>query len=135
MYLLKLAYRNFFRNTRRSIISGISVAIAIAVIIFAQSYMRGVIENIGGNIVRLISGHIRITTKEYDRRERMIPLSEALDLTPELYDELDRDEILMVSPRIKFGVLLGEEELNIPALGYAIDPDKETNISGLDKRI
>ncbi|MCK4755537.1 hypothetical protein KAS56_01235, partial [candidate division WOR-3 bacterium] len=81
MYLLKLAYRNFFRNTRRSIISGISVAIAIAVIIFAQSYMRGVIENISENIVRLISGHIRITTKEYDRRERMIPLSEALDLT------------------------------------------------------
>jgi putative ABC transport system permease protein len=135
MYLLKLAYRNFFRNTRRSIISGISVAIAITVIIFAQSYMRGVIENIGGNIVRLISGHIRITTKEYERRERMIPLSEALDLTPELYDELDHDEILMVSPRIKFGVLLGEEELNIPALGYAIDPDKETNISGLDQRI
>ena len=135
MYLLKLAYRNFFRNTRRSIISGISVAIAIAVIIFAQSYMRGVIENIGGNIVRLISGHIRITTKEYERRERMIPLSEALDLTPELYDELDHEEILIISPRIKFGVLLGEEELNIPALGYAIDPDKETNISGLDKRI
>jgi putative ABC transport system permease protein len=135
MYLLKLAYRNFFRNTRRSIISGISVAMAIAVIIFAQSYMRGVIENIGGNIVRLISGHIRITTKEYERRERMIPLSEALDLTPELYDELDHEEILIISPRIKFGVLLGEEELNIPALGYAIDPDKETNISGLDKRI
>lgn len=135
MYLLKLAYRNFFRNTRRSIISGISVAIAITVIIFAQSYMRGMIENIGENIVRLISGHIRITTKEYERRERMIPLSETLDLTPELYDELDHEEILVVSPRIKFGVLLGEEELNIPALGYAIDPDKETNISGLDKRI
>lgn len=97
--------------------------------------MRGVIENIGENIVRLISGHIRITTKEYERRERMIPLSEALDLTPELYDELDHEEILVVSPRIKFGVLLGEEELNIPALGYAIDSDKETNISGLDKRI
>lgn len=135
MYLLKLAYRNFFRNTRRSIISGISVAIAIAFIIFAQSYFKGIMANISDNIIRLISGHIRITTKEYERRERMIPISEAIDLTPEFYETLTNKEVLMVLPRIKFGVLLGEEELSVPALGYAIDPEKEINISGLNGRI
>jgi len=133
--LLKLSCRNFFRNTRRSIISGTSIAIAIALIIFAQSYYKGIIKNISDNVIKLLSGHIRITTQEYERRERLLPLSEAIDLSPEFYQALKNDEIELIAPRIKFGVLLGEEELSIPALGYAIDPAKESKISGLDKRI
>ena len=135
MRLFRLAYRNFFRNTRRSVISGISVALAITAVIVMRSYISGIFENISGNIVRLISGHIRITTTEYERRERMIPLSETLELTPEFYDALSDEGIVMTSSRIKFGVLLGEEELDIPALGYAIHPEKEKDIAGLNKRL
>jgi putative ABC transport system permease protein len=135
MQLFRLAYRNFFRNTRRSIISGISVALAITAIIFARSYIGGILQNMSGNVVRLISGHITITTKEYERRERLIPLSESIELSEEFYESLPEEDIELVSPRIKFGVLLGEEELSIPALGYAIDPEKEREIAGLQKRL
>jgi putative ABC transport system permease protein len=135
MRLFKLAYRNFFRNTRRSIISGISVALAITAIIFIRSYLGGFFENISGNVVRLISGHIRITTKEYERRERMLPLAESMELSPEFYESLPEEEIKITSPRIKFGVLLGEEELTVPALGYAINPETERDIGGLQKRM
>jgi putative ABC transport system permease protein len=135
MMIFKLAYRNFFRNTRRSIISGISIAIAITLIIFAQSYIKGVIRNISDNVVKLISGHIRITTKEFERRERMLPLSEALYLTPEFYEKLKSEDILYIAPRIKFGVLLGQNEMNSPSLGFAIDPVIEKKFSGLDSRI
>lgn len=135
MYILKLAFRNFFRNTRRSIISGVSVALAITVIIFARSYIKGIIENISENTIKLISGHILITTEEYRRRERMIPLEESIELSPEFYETLESDDVDVVSGRIKFGVLLGEEDLTVPALGYAIDPEKERHIAGLDKRL
>jgi putative ABC transport system permease protein len=135
MYIFKLAIRNFFRNTRRSIISGLSVAIAIMAIIFAQSYIQGIIQNVNDNIVRLVSGHINITTLEYKRRERLLPLDESIELDEQIDDALDNEEITQISPRIKFGVLLGEEELSIPALGYAFTPEIEQKISGLDKRI
>lgn len=135
MYIIKLAIRNFFRNTRRSLLSGLSVAIAIMAIIFARSYLGGIIKNVNDNIVRLVSGHINIVTSEYKRRERLLPLSESVELNDKLYDILDNDEITHVSPRIKFGVLLGEEELSVPALGYAFIPETEREISGLDKRI
>lgn len=135
MYILKLAFRNFFRNTRRSIISGVSVALAITVIIFARSYIKGIIENISENTIKLISGHILITTEEYRRRERMIPLEESIELSPEFYETLESEDVDVVSGRIKFGVLLGEEDLTVPALGYAIDPEKERHIAGLDKRL
>lgn len=135
MQLFKLAYRNFFRNTRRSIISGISVALAIMAIIFVRSYLSGFFENITDNVVKLISGHIRITTREYERRERMLPLAESIELSPEFYRSLPEEQIELTSPRIKFGVLLGEEELSVPALGYAIDPETEREIGGLHKRI
>lgn len=135
MKLFRLAYRNFFRNTRRSIISGLSVALAITAIIFARSYIAGIFQNMSGNVIRLISGHITITTKEYQRRERLIPLSESIELSEQFYESLPQEEIQLVSPRIKFGVLLGEEELSIPALGYAVDPEKEQDIAGLQNRL
>ena len=135
MYIFKLALRNFFRNTRRSLISGLSVAIAIMVIIFARSYIKGIIQNVNDNIVRLVSGHINIVTPEYKRRERLLPIAESIKLDDQLYKILEHDEITHVSPRIKFGVLLGEEELSVPALGYAFTPEIERDISALDKRI
>jgi putative ABC transport system permease protein len=135
MQLFKLAYRNFFRNTRRSIISGISVALAITAVIFARSYIGGIFQNMTGNVIRLVSGHITITTKEYERRERLIPLSESIELSEEFYESLPQQDIKSISPRIKFGVLLGEDELAIPALGYAIDPEKERDIAGIQKRL
>ena len=135
MYIFKLAIRNFFRNTRRSLISGLSVAIAIMVIIFARSYISGIIKNVNENIIRLVSGHINIVTSEYKRRERLLPLSESIALNDEFYNTIQNKEIIHISPRIRFGVLLGEEELSIPALGYAFNPEIESNISGLDKRI
>jgi putative ABC transport system permease protein len=111
------------------------VALAIAAIIFVRSYLSGFFENITGNVVKLISGHIRITTREYERRERMLPLAEFIELSPEFYRSLPEEEIELTSPRIKFGVLLGEEELTVPALGYAIDPETEREIGGLHKRM
>jgi putative ABC transport system permease protein len=133
--ILKLAYRNFFRNTRRSIISGISVAIAVAIIIFAYSYLKGMTYSIIDNVVRLVSGHIRVTTREYERRERMLPLSEVVELTPELDQALEREGVVAVTSRIKFGVMLGDGDLTIPALGFGVEPEKETAILGFDKRI
>ncbi len=135
MNILKLAYRNFFRNSRRSIISGLSVTIAILAIVFAKSYFTGAINNVRGNVVSLVSGHIRITTPQYERRERLMPLDEALELSPQFYEQVAHKEVVVSSPRIKFGVLLGEEEVSIPALAYAIDPEKEANITGFDKRL
>jgi putative ABC transport system permease protein len=133
--LLRLAYRNFFRNTRRSLISGISVAIAIAVIIFAHSYLKGITRSIMDNVVQLVSGHVRITTREYERRERMLPLSEALEVTPDILRALNRGEIAAVGLRIKFGVMLGEGDQTIPALGYGVEPAVEKLILKLDKRV
>jgi putative ABC transport system permease protein len=133
--VFRLAYRNFFRNTRRSLISGISVAIAIAVIIFAHSYLKGITYSIMDNVVQLVSGHVRITTREYERRERMLPLSEAMTVTPELRQALERGEVAAAGYRIKFGVMLGEGDRTIPALGYGVEPAVERTIMKLDKRI
>lgn len=135
MYIFSLAIRNFSRNMRRSLLSALSVAIAIMTIIFARSYIGGIVKNVNDNIIKLVSGHINIVTPEYKRRERLLPLSESIALNDEFYNTIQNKEIIYVSPRIRFGVLLGEEELSVPALGYAFNPEIESNISGLDKRI
>jgi putative ABC transport system permease protein len=109
--------------------------IAITAIIFAQSWIEGIIRNVNDNIITLVSGHINIMTPEYKRRERLLPLSESIRLDDEFVRATSNKEIEFISPRIKFGVLLGEEELSIPALGYAFIPEMESYISKLDNRI
>lgn len=135
MKLFKLAIKNFFRNTRRSILSSISVMIAITAILFAQSYIQGIFKNINENIIALVSGHINITTQEYKRRERLLPLSESITFDSTFIQDITSGEVTRITPRIKFGVLLGEEELSVPALGYAFIPEMEKDISNLDARI
>ncbi len=133
--MVGLAVRNFFRNTRRSLISAVSIALAITVIIFARSYINGVIKNISGNLIKLVSGHVMVTQPEYKRRERLLLLDETVRLDDQFYRGVDNNEITHVSPRIKFGVLLGKEELSVPAVGYAMTPEIEKDISGLDARL
>jgi len=135
MFLIRLAFRNFFRNTRRSLISGISIALAITMIIFAKSYVNGIFKNISTNVIKIVSGHIVVMKPEYKRRERLLPLSEAVVLNERFFNGIKSNEITYVSPRIKFGVLLGKEELDVPALGYAMIPETERDITGLDKRL
>ncbi|MBN2381060.1 ABC transporter permease [candidate division WOR-3 bacterium] len=124
--LFKMAFRNVLRNTRRSILTAIGIIIAVMLIIFAQGFFTGMIDNMIENTARIKSGHIRIVSPEYLRREKLFPLEEAVYITPELEDMVENTtEVQAFTYRIPFGVLLSKDENSKPAFGNAIDVDRE----------
>ncbi len=124
--LFKMAFRNVLRNKRRSMLTALGIIIAVALIIYAQGFITGMIDNMIENTARIKSGHVRIVTPEYLRREKLSPLEEALYITPELEEMVEATpEVKAYTYRIPFGVLLSRDERSKPAFGTAIDVERE----------
>jgi putative ABC transport system permease protein len=124
--LFKMAFRNVLRNKRRSLLTAVGVIIAVMLIVFAQGFITGMVDNMIENTARVKSGHIRIVTPEYLRREKLSPLQEALNITPELEKMITQTpEVTAFTYRIPFGVLLSKEENSKPAFANAIDVKRE----------
>ncbi len=128
-YLVRMAVRNLTRNTRRSFLSALSLVIALMMIVFAQGFIRGMLDQTADNTARFKTGHIRIAAEEYLRQERLLPLSEAVSTGPELDAILDElPGVSVRTERIRFGVLLNHKENSVPAMGLAVDPEAERDI-------
>ncbi len=124
--LFKMAFRNVLRNKRRSILTAVGIIIAVMLIIYAQALFTGMIGNMIENTAHIKTGHVRIVTPEYLRREKLFPLEEAVYITPALDSVIDATpEVEAFTYRIPFGVLLSKDERSKPAFGTAIDVERE----------
>ncbi len=64
--LIILAWRNIWRNKRRSFISIASVLFAVMMAIMADSFERGSYENMLNNLVKFSTGYIQIQDVLYE---------------------------------------------------------------------
>ncbi len=128
-YLIRMALRNLARNTRRSFLSALSLVIALAMIVFAQGFIRGMLDKTEDNTARYKTGHVRIAAEEYLRQERLLPLSEAVATGPALDDVIGAlPGVAARTDRIRFGVLLDHDDNSVPAMGLAADPEMERDV-------
>lgn len=135
-YLVKLALRNVFRNKRRSILTGISIAFAVAIVIFMYSFIQGELKMIFDLYMRIQSGHVRVLNPEYARREKMMPLQHNIaDYNSVREKILSIPGVTDVSGRIKFGVLIDYKGSTKQTFGMGVDPQLENKIIDFGKKI
>ncbi len=134
--MFKIALRNIFRNKRRSVLTGLSIAVAVMIAVYLWSLLTGIMDDMFDNIVRLTNGHVRILNKDYVERKRMLPLEANIPdyQAVEKIAAADPNVTLTVG-RIKFGVLLEHKGSNKPVFGNGIVPESESQISHLDLKI
>ena len=134
--MFKLALRNIFRNKRRSILTGLSIAVAVMVAVYLWSLISGIMDNLFDNMIRFNNGHVRILNSEYVKRERMLPLEANIKNYFDLLKLAERNQsVTLAVGRIKFGVLLEHNGKNKPVFGVGIVPSAESQISHLDQNI
>ncbi|MEK6793234.1 MAG: FtsX-like permease family protein [Spirochaetota bacterium] len=138
--LLSMAYRNLFRNKRRSLLAASSVMFSITLIVFMQGFYGGFMDSIIRNATRQESGHIKITTKEYSENERFLPVNKLVDDPGRIAAAVAADrslsrDIALVTERIRFGVLLNNRDRSVPGLCIAGDITNETKMLMLNKAI
>ncbi len=62
---LKIAWRNLWRNSRRTLITAASIFFGIFFAAFMSSLQQGSFENMVDNMVRFYSGYIQIQEAEF----------------------------------------------------------------------
>jgi len=129
---IKLAWRNIWRNWRRTILTSLAVAFGMISIIFTYSYIEGVSESVYRTLIETELGHVKIVSREFLRLERVMPKEQLVYDAQSIEDGISSlPGISTMTERIKIRLILSSEDENEPALGVGINPEQEKNLFDL----
>ena len=130
---LKLAWRNTWRNKRRTFITATSVFIAIILALLMRSLQLGAYQRMIDNVVSFYTGHIQVHRAGY-WDEKTLDNSFVPDtaLTSVFKSE---GEILNWVPRLESFALSSANELTKGALIVGVDPAAENKLTHLSHKI
>ncbi len=133
--LIKIAFRNIFRNTRRTIITCTAVLISVSAVVFLESYFGGVMGDIVEDTIKS-TGHIKLQHPEYKLKQRMLSLNVPVENYVDIIELLKKNkEIKLATGRIKFGSIININDKNETGLGMGIVPDDEREILNLQNSL
>lgn len=132
--LIKLAWRNIWRNKRRSYISIASVLFAVLFAISADSFERGSYENMIGNMVKLSTGYIQIQDVLYEDEPSIDNIMIFDEEIEKILSEFS-EQISLTVPRIQNFALLATESKTRGAMIIGIDPESENKFNSLSDNI
>jgi ABC-type lipoprotein release transport system permease subunit len=129
----KIAWRNLWRNRRRTIITISSIFFAVFIAITMRSFQLGTYNNMIDNIVTQVSGHLQIQEKDYFDNPS---IDNSIIYNQQIDNELNAiPEIVFFTPRIQTGVLASSGENSKVAMIMGVDYFKEEQLSNISKRI
>lgn len=131
MYLT-LAWRNIWRNRRRTLITMASVFFAVLLAIIMRSATKGVYENMTDTMVRFTSGYIQVHAKGY-WDERIIDNSFSNDQS--LWLRIEQAGVSSIVPRLETFALLAADDKSRPVAIIGIDPSLESGITNIGDKI
>jgi len=132
MKLINVAFRNISRNRRRSLLSGIAVAVASMSIVFLFALVQGMKDDMGRNLATYFTGEVRIRNAQYEEYERYNPMHLTVD-----WESIDRalaqrEDVTSYVPRVAFPSAFYVNGGNHPAIGLGADFAREAEFQDLE---
>ena len=126
MKLAKIAFRNIRRNRRRSLLSGTAIVVATMAITFLFSYITGFLGDYESNVVRYLTGHVRIRHVGYDENEQLNPLHLSVANYKDVVRKLEaEDGVVAVVPRTRFFTAIYRNDQTFGGIGLGVDFERE----------
>ena len=136
MKLGRIAFRNIRRNKRRSLLSGTAITIATMFITFAFSLITGMLGDYESNIVRYVSGHVRIRNVEYDENEELNPLHLSVTDYEEVVRRMEAEpEVKAVVPRTRFFTAIYRKDRTYNGMGLGVDFERENSVMKIQEAL
>lgn len=126
---IKIAWRNMWRNWRRTVIASIAIILSMILLIFFQAFMDGMDQSIYGNTVRLYGGNVLIHAPGYREKSTRLPMLPVADVERVLTAVRTQPNVLVASRRINTGGLISNRNASHAVNITAIEPDIEAPIS------
>lgn len=130
--LLRLAWRNIWRNRRRTFITAASILFAVLFASFMESLQRGAWDNMISNVVNYYFGYVQVHESGYWEEQS---IDKAFPLADSLKNIQEIEEVQAVLPRIESFALASAEDNTAGVLVVGIRPGAENSMTQLSSRI
>ena len=126
---VKMAWRNMWRNPRRTLLTVTAIAFACILLVFMLSFQMGSYETMINASVKVHTGHLQVQVSGYqeDNEIRLaihdpLPVERALDAIP---------QVKAYAPRARAFALISSQNRTYGIMVEGIDPDAERRVSTL----
>lgn len=126
---LRLAWRNLWRNRRRTAISLAAIAFATLVLVFGVAMQEGAYGSMIDSAISVFDGHLQVQVKGYQARPRFEERIEGVAALAEGVAGLDGVEA--VAPRASAYALLSSPARSYGARVVGVEPAAEREVSSL----
>lgn len=128
-----LAWRNLWRNKRRTIIAISSIVFSVLLASWMRSMQEGSYESMIDNVVKFYSGYLQVQDTAY-WNERT--LNNSFEVTTELREKISNiKNVSLVSSRVESFALAANNLKSKPAMVVGIEPEAEDRITSISKKI
>ena len=125
--VLRLAWRNLWRNHRRTLIMLAAIVVGTWAMIFMTALMRGMVDEMVKDGISVLPGHVQVHHPDF----RDDPMISNVIGPPsgELLEALRRPEVVAWSTRVRVPAVISSEQDTRGVTLVGIDPDQERGVS------
>jgi len=130
---MKMAWRNVWRNPRRTWLTISAIGFACTLLIFMLSFQFGSYETMINSSIKINTGHLQIQAENYFEKRSMrlvVPNPEAV-----MDAVSDIESVEAVTARANAFSLLSSDNRTYGAMVVGIDPEKEARVSTLESLV
>ncbi len=126
---IKMAWRNIWRNPRRTILTVLAIAFACVLLVFMLSFQFGSYDTMINASVKINTGHIQIQADGYNSRKKM----ELAIADPDAVKSILKNMrgVSAYTCRSRGFALISTENRSYGAMVVGVEPDREARVSTL----
>jgi len=129
---IKIAWRNIFRNKRRTVLVVIMIMFAVSLSLLFEGFLEDMRQGWLKAVIHGETGHIQIMRKGYLESSILSPLDCLISSPKEIEGLLKKDkDVVGVTKRISFGGLIAVADKTTIFNGIGVDPANEYKIFSL----
>ncbi len=128
-----MAWRNLWRNRRRTIITAASVFFAVFFALVMRSFQLGAYDRMFKNIIESYSGYLQLQQKDYFEEPS---IDNSFVVSPDVMEAFSADKnVDILVPRLESFALAAAESRTQGVIVMGVDPEKETRVSDISSRL
>lgn len=133
MFIIKMAWKNMWRNRSRTIITMSAIFFAVILSVLTSSLKTGVFDNLVKNVVSFYSGYIQVHKQGYWDEQI---LDNSFKKSKEIEKKILADGHLnAIAPRLESFALASSQDVTKGCLVIGVNPKDENRITGLKSKL
>lgn len=131
--IVKIAWRNLWRNKRRTIITAASIFFAVFFAVVMRSFQLGTYEHMIKQSIESYAGYLQVQQSDYSDDPS---IDNVFESSPELLDKISAvPNVKVAVPRIESGALSSTGNLSKGVMIAGISPAKEKFMSNPEQKL